>query len=446
MNNKKLTLIIVILMTFCIMYPLAVIAEGMDDYVFLIYGSPMCPYCMGLKKFLEENYGSEHVLFCDVSANSTCRTLFEKIILALKLPPQLSAIPFTIVLVGDKATGVVVGAIEDRKLWDKLIQETSVLDSIPIYTGAIVNGTKTYVIVGEIGLDSRTAAYFFTHGELPSSQAYLTNTQPGIEANEESCTEYVCLPENNNSTNGFESTMGKEQSTTTYKPGSRGLGLDYIGLIAMTISLALVDSINPCTIYLYTLLLVAASLSAIAIEKRVNKRRVIAIGLAFALAVMVGYILLGLGLLTVMASLPRILFIVIGVGFGLWVIYSAFMGKEKIVAKGRMVKLLPRASKNIVLSIALGLLATFTLLPCSAGPYIVFTGIASKLPLIQAIPLLLLYNTIFILPLIAVLIAVLLGISRARIRELIIKHNRTLSVVAGALLIIISIYIALTSY
>jgi len=372
--------------------------------------------------------------------------LFEKIILALKLPPQLSAIPFTIVLVEDKATGVVVGAIDDKKLWDRLIQETSVLDSIPIYTGAIVNGVKTYVIVGEIDLDSRTAAYFFTHGELPLSQAYLTNTQLGIEANkEESCIEYVCLPENSSGISGFENIIGREQSTTTYKPSSRGLGLDYVGLIAMTISLALVDSINPCTIYLYTLLLVAASISAIAIEKRVNKRRVIAVGLAFALAVMVGYILLGLGLLTVMTSLPKILFIVIGVGFGLWVIYSALMGKEKIIAKGRMIKLLPRASKNIVLSIVLGLLATFTLLPCSAGPYIVFTGIASKLPLIQAIPLLLLYNTIFILPLIVVLIAVLLGISRARIRELIVKHNRTLSVIAGTLLIIISIYIA-TSY
>jgi len=446
MNNKNLLLVVVVLIVLCVMYPLVAIAEDEDNYVFLIYGSPMCPHCMSLKKFLEENYGDEHVLFCDISVNSTCRLLFEKIISALKLPPQLSAIPFTIVLVGDKATGIVIGEIGDKKLWDTLIQETGVLSTIPIYTGAIVNGTKTYVIVGKVGLDSRTAAYFFTHGELPSSQVYLTNTQLGIGANGEgNCSEYVCMPENNGNIGGFGGIVGGEQYTATYKPGGEGLGLDYIGLIAMTVSLALVDSINPCTIYLYTLLLVAASLSAIAIEKRVNKRRIIAVGLSFALAVMVGYILLGLGLLTVMASLPRILFVVIGVGFGLWVIYSAFTGKEKVIAKGRMVKLLPKASKSIALSIALGLLATFTLLPCSAGPYIVFTGIASKLPLIHAVPLLLLYNTIFILPLIAVLIAILLGISRARIRELIIKHNRTLSIIAGTLLITISIYIALTS-
>jgi len=212
----------------------------------------------------------------------------------------------------------------------------------------------------------------------------------------------------------------------------------------MTVSLALVDSVNPCTIYLYTLLLIATSLSTIAVERRINRARIIAVGLAFALAVMAGYILLGLGLLTVMSVLPKIFFVAIGVGFGLWVIYAGLTGKERIAAKGRMVKLLPKASKSILLSIALGLLATFTLLPCSAGPYVVFTGIASRLPLVQAIPLLLLYNTIFILPLLAVLTAILLGVSRSEVREFLIKHNAKLSVVAGILLIIIAVYMIIT--
>ena len=209
-------------------------------------------------------------------------------------------------------------------------------------------------------------------------------------------------------------------------------------LITLVTSLALSDSVNPCTLYLYILLLVSASL--ITLSERPAKKHVLGVGIAFMLAIMAGYILLGLGLLTVVSIIPKYVFIAIGLGFGLWTIISTLKGKGRIISKGKILGFIPKASENIAISAFLGLLATFTLLPCSAGPYLVFIGIASRLPKLSALGLLLYYNVLFITPLIALLLAVLIGISHESIRNFILKNHVKVSILAGSLLIAIAIY------
>lgn len=160
-------------------------------------------------------------------------------------------------------------------------------------------------------------------------------------------------------------------------------------LLTLTASLALSDSINPCTIYLYIVLLAA---SAIATWSRGSTSTHVArVGSAFILAVALGYSLLGIGLLKVLWLVPKYILAIVGIAFGLWVVLSAAMGVSKGVGREYMFKLIPRAAESAAMSFILGFLASVTLLPCSAGPYIVFLGIISTIPIILAIPILTTY-------------------------------------------------------
>ena len=54
----------------------------------------------------------------------------------------------------------------------------------------------------------------------------------------------------------------------------------------------------------------------------------------------------------------------------------------------------------------IGLFVTLFLLPCTIGPYIIASGKLSVLSFFQTIPWLLLYNFVFILPMIAITLAI----------------------------------------
>jgi hypothetical protein len=59
-----------------------------------------------------------------------------------------------------------------------------------------------------------------------------------------------------------------------------------------------------------------------------------------------------------------------------------------------------------------GGLVTLFLLPCNIGPYIIGCGILSVYGPLVALPYLLLYNLIFILPMLAITLVVYLGVAR----------------------------------
>ena len=487
-----LLLIVVLLVNVIIVY-------GEENYIVYVYGNIHCPHCAALKEFITENYGREHLYLCDVGYNQTCTLKFYNIVQAFGIQP---GIPLSAVIVDGKVTGVVFGELPVKSVWDKLIQPADLDSRIPIYA-MTTNGTPTIIgyiemsqealayffIHGELPPTNTTTT---TATITNTTQATLTNTMntstvtqitstltstitttsslattttttttrtstttitatvlstetttslQTTNTNSSTITRITPSKTNTQTTSTITTPSSTATTITVIKPSTNtSKSLDFFTALSLTVSLSLADSVNPCTIYLYTILLIAASIASIGVERKVNYKRVVAIGLAFALAVLMGYLLLGLGLITFVSSLPKIFFTAVGVGFGLWVIYSALTGRERVAAKKSMVRLLPKASKSLLLSFALGLLATFTLLPCSAGPYIVFAGIASKLSMIQAAILLVIYNLVFISPLIIVLMAILLGVSRQSVRDFLIKYNRVLSIIAGLLLIAIALY------
>ena len=443
---------VLMLLTILLLSLTVILVYADTNYIIYVYGNIHCPHCAALKKFIVENYGASHLYFCDVGANRTCAVKFYNIIKAFGLQP---AIPLAAVIVDGKATGIVIGELPVRNVWDKLVQPTDLDSHIPIYA-MTTNGTPA--IIGYVEISQEALAYLFIHGKLPSKNTSTTLTSTvAATSSTTSTTSKTMVIANSTSTRAAVSSINRRTVTnrsnltitqtihneTATQATSASENTNFFTALSLTVSLSLADSVNPCTIYLYTILLIAASMASIGIEKKFVYKRVVAVGLAFALAVLIGYFLLGLGLIAFVSSLPKIFFTAVGVGFGLWVIYSALTGRERVAAKKSMVRLLPKASKSLLFSFALGLLATFTLLPCSAGPYIVFAGIASKLSMIQAAILLIIYNLVFISPLIIVLMAVLLGVSRQSVRDFLIRYNRVLSIIAGLLLIAIALYASL---
>lgn len=76
------------------------------------------------------------------------------------------------------------------------------------------------------------------------------------------------------------------------------------------------------------------------------------------------------------------------------------------------------------------------LLPCTIGPYIIAAGILSVFEMAKNIPLLLLYNLIFILPFVGITVGVYLGLGRVQdIYQWKQKNITKLHLTAGILLL-----------
>ena len=209
--------------------------------------------------------------------------------------------------------------------------------------------------------------------------------------------------------------------------------------------LALADSVNPCTFAVFTALLFIA-LHAL------GKTKAALTGFSFILAVFVCYYILGLGVIRVLAAIPHVEKVValIGLAVGAFSIAQglkpSFKSPVPKLLRRFMEVQISKSYVNPVASFALGVVASFTLLPCSSGPYIVGVGLLSALnDPIQAYLLLTVYNAIFVTPLIAILFAVLS--SSAYARKIKAFRNTRLGVmelISGLLLVAVCIYLLLS--
>jgi len=358
-------------------------------YLF-VYGSSGCKACIPFKEFLSRNYANI-TIFCDLATNSSCRLRFFELISNYEVPPE---IPMTFVVSKEGIVAIIVGDVQDEAFWDKLIASTPTSAmSIPIYGGS-------YRIIKYLNLSNQVE---FIAKYMPEITHIMTISVP--------------------------------QSVTPEIPMSGPQ------LLAAVVTLALLDSVNPCCIYIYVTLLIAAatySLRSLANSKKV----MLASGAPFIASVYAGYYLLGVGLTKVFTYVPLKVFGVVAIAFGAWVILSS--SSERVLGKEKILRLIPRAKTSALISAILGFCVTYAILPCSAGPYVVFTGLISKTSFTSALMWLGIYNLIFIIPLIAVLVAALKLAEVSRIREIIIKYNNYISVAMGAALIILGFYVLLT--
>ena len=84
----------------------------------------------------------------------------------------------------------------------------------------------------------------------------------------------------------------------------------------------------------------------------------------------------------------------------------------------------------------IGIFVTVFLLPCTIGPLFVASGILSAIDLLAAVPWLLLYNIVFVLPMIAITLIIFLGYSTVeQVGGWKEKNIRWLHFIAGLILL-----------
>ncbi|MGQ9781885.1 MAG: cytochrome c biogenesis CcdA family protein [Nitrososphaeria archaeon] len=222
----------------------------------------------------------------------------------------------------------------------------------------------------------------------------------------------------------------------------RGVRVGASTMVWPVILLAAADSINPCTFAAYTaLLLISLSL--------LGRKRTLLTGFSFVLAVFLSYSLLGIGLIYLFADIAHIdkMLAVFGLAIGAYSIIRGVRPELKSPVprsiSRRIDFLIRKTYVSPLASFLLGVLVSFTLLPCSSGPYIVGLSLISTLGNeAYRYFLLMFYNLIFVAPLVVILLAIIFLKQYARkVKVFRSKRLGLLELVSGLLLVLISIYI-----
>ena len=215
--------------------------------------------------------------------------------------------------------------------------------------------------------------------------------------------------------------------------------------------LALVDAVNPCAIAVMAMVLMALLL-----QNPANRRNIILGGFAFTSAVFILYFIYGLIMVQFFAHvIPEtgLYSYYIFKGFGILAILlgllnlkdyldykpGGFMTEMPMMLRPQ-VKLWIKRITSPKGAFVIGLIVTLFLLPCNIGPYIIASGKLSVLSFLASIPWLLIYNLIFIIPMITITLIIYFGVSTIKgVSGWKEKKIHLLHLVEGVILIAIGI-------
>jgi cytochrome c biogenesis protein CcdA/glutaredoxin len=214
--------------------------------------------------------------------------------------------------------------------------------------------------------------------------------------------------------------------------------------IGAVITAAAVDAINPCAFAVLILLLTTILAAG-------NRRRVLAAGLAFSLSVYISYFLMGLGLFSAIQAaglthnfyaVVAVLAILVGL-FNLkdYLWYGKWFIMEVPLRWRPKMKMLLKSVVSVPGAFFIGFVVSLFLLPCTSGPYIVILGLLAKTATRDyALLLLLLYNFIFILPMILITLAIYFGFTTTEQADAWrTRRIKTLHLIAGILMLLIGV-------
>lgn len=214
--------------------------------------------------------------------------------------------------------------------------------------------------------------------------------------------------------------------------------------IPTVLSAALIDAINPCAFAVLIILLTTILASS-------NKKRALFAGIAFTISIYISYFLMGIGLFTaiqstgishIFYSIVAVLAILIGL-FNLkdyfW--YGKLFIMEVPMSWRPKLKNLIKSITSIPGAFLIGFVVSLFLLPCTSGPYIVILGLLAQITTRNyALILLLIYNFIFILPMLLITIAVYFGLTTTEKAEKLRQEKlKLLHLIAGIIMILIGI-------
>ena len=216
-------------------------------------------------------------------------------------------------------------------------------------------------------------------------------------------------------------------------------------------TLALADSINPCAIAVLTMVLMS-----ILIQNPDKRKKVLYAGIAFTASVYVGYLFYGLIIIQFFNTFAEILrqnsgliyngLAILAMIMGALNIKDYFMYKPGSFATEMPIFMRPKMKKWVkkitspTSAFIIGIFVTLFLLPCTIGPLIIVSGLLAEIGILSAIPWLLYYNLIFVIPMIIITLIVYFGFAKvedvAGWKE---KNIRTLHLIAGILMFLVGL-------
>lgn len=196
----------------------------------------------------------------------------------------------------------------------------------------------------------------------------------------------------------------------------------YLPSLATVITTAAIDSINPCAIGVLILMV------SVMLAGKQSTKRMLLLGSLYVLSVLVVYLLAGLGLMYYLSTLPLYLAEYISIAVGIIIILAGLLEIKDYFWYGRWFSLsIPYAvskkihkysSKTTILGVVfLGAFVSAVELPCTGAPYLAIITLLSQNFDITAFLLLVLYNVIFVAPLIVILLLVASGVKLYEIKK-----------------------------
>lgn len=185
------------------------------------------------------------------------------------------------------------------------------------------------------------------------------------------------------------------------------MGID-LPTLSVVIGSAAIDSINPCAIGVLILMV------SVVLSGRGSVRRLLVLGGLYIGAIFITYLLAGLGLIYFLASVPLFVAEYLALIVGSFVILAGLLEIKDFYwyGKGFSLQIPPyfaqkihEYSKNVTVPgvIFLGVFIAGVELPCTGAPYLAIITLLSLNFDAYAFFLLVLYNIIFVLPLVVIL-------------------------------------------
>ena len=218
-----------------------------------------------------------------------------------------------------------------------------------------------------------------------------------------------------------------------------------------TVTLALSDSVNPCALAILMMMLIS-----IITYNPGDRKAVLLSGLSFVLAVLVMYFFYGILIVkffdiiqsfkSIQAIITPTLSLVMGI-FSLvlgileikdFVAYKpgSFATEMPLGLRPKVQRLIAKVTSPIG-AFVLGLFVTIFLLPCTIGPYFILGGLIStgSTDISAMLPYLLLYNLVFVLPMVIVTLVIFFGVRNVDdVKNWKDKNVRIMHLIAGILL------------
>jgi len=209
--------------------------------------------------------------------------------------------------------------------------------------------------------------------------------------------------------------------------------------LPVVLAASIVDAINPCAFAVLIILMTTILVNG-------NANKALKAGFAFSFSVFISYFLMGLGVYKAlgMGILTPWFMVVIGwlailLGFLNLKDYfwygKGFLMEVPISWRPQLKRILSSVT-NPIGAFGIGFLVSLFLLPCTSGPYIVILGmLATKEALPKALSYLIIYNLIFVLPMVLITLAVYKGFDPNKAEKIRQKQLRLIHLIAGIILI-----------